>query len=348
MYYQHFGLSGPPFSPAFSATPLFLGAGHREALAALEWGLCEPSGFTLLVGEAGTGKTTLILSLLARRLEGVRAAWVADPKLSFEEMLQVIAGQLNLRPQQANRFELLKALDTFVAGLKPQQSVALIFDEVQGLSDELLEELRILRNIRSADDRRLQIILVGHLDFVPRLGQPRLAQLNQRIGARALLPILKANEIRDYLEYRLQAHGGSVSKLFRPSAVKQLIRECSGIPRKINLFCDNSLVGAYAQGARKVSGKHMTAAIRDYQDLLWTTKRRALLPSIGFLKRRFAMRGVGLLPGWSLSAALCCWSWRSAIAAIPWCSGLWHRNCKNCWRRFQAAARIVPWQTSRL
>src|SRR5262249_44966591 len=115
--------------------------------------------------------------------------------------------------------------------------------------------------------------------------QPGLAQLNQRIGARALLPTLKENEIRDYLEYRLQARGGSVAKLFGPSAVKQLIRDCSGIPRKINLLCDNALLAAYAQAARRVTGKHMTAAIRDYHNLLWATKRRALPPFSGALKR---------------------------------------------------------------
>ena len=277
MYYQYFGLTGPPFSAAFSATNLYLGAGHREALAALEWGLCEPSGFTLLVGEAGTGKTTLILSLLERRLDGVRVAWVSDPRLSFPEMLQVIAAQLGLRPRGSSRFELLQTLENFVAGLKPGQPLTLIFDEVQALSDELLEELRLLRNLRSGSEKRLQMILVGHLDFVNRLVQPAFDQLNQRIGARALLPLLQPNEIRDYVEYRLRGHGGSVQRLFADRAINELVRNCEGIPRKINLLCDNALLGAYAQGARKVSRKHMSVAIRDYDDLLWTTRKRSWL-----------------------------------------------------------------------
>jgi type II secretory pathway predicted ATPase ExeA len=277
VYYQYFGLTGPPFSAALSSTAVFLGPGHREALAALEWGLREPSGFTLVVGEPGTGKTTLILSLLARQFEGVRAAWVADPKLSFEEMLRVIAAQLGLRPLGMGRFELLQSLDVFLAGLKPKETLALIFDEVQGLSDELLEELRLLRNLRSAGNRRLQIILVGHLDFVRRLAQPQLSQLNQRIGARTLLPVLKAKEIRAYLECRLHAHRGNVNELFTAGAVRELVRNCGGVPRKINLFCDNALLFAYAQQARKVSFKHMKVAVRDYNNLLWATEGPSLL-----------------------------------------------------------------------
>jgi type II secretory pathway predicted ATPase ExeA len=275
VYYEHFGLSGAPFSARFSATPLFLGAGHREALAALEWGLCEPSGFTLLVGDFGTGKTTLILSLLERRLESVHAAWIADPKLSFPEMLQVIATQLHLQAQPADRFHLLTALDKFVDELKPEESVALIFDEVQGLSDETLEELRLLRSIRSARETRLQIILVGQSGFVERLNQLRNRQLNQRIGARAALPALKADEVREYVDYRLRGFGGTVDKLFTPGAIKELNRNCEGIPRKINLLCDNALLGAYAQGARQVGTGHMRVAVRDYDNLLWSANGHA-------------------------------------------------------------------------
>jgi general secretion pathway protein A len=152
--------------------------------------------------------------------------------------------------------------------------VALIFDEVQGLSDELLEELRLLRNVRSAGERRLQIILVGHLDFVRRLGQPHLAQLNQRIGARAILPVLRRGEIHDYLDHRLRAHGGSLHKLFTRRALRELDRHCGRIPRKINLLCDNALLGAYAQGVYKVSFKQMKAAVRDYDNLLWGARDR--------------------------------------------------------------------------
>ena len=110
MYYEHFGLSGAPFEFNPSASVLFMSAGHREGLAALEWGLREPSGFTMLVGEIGAGKTTLIYSLLAARHRGVRSAWVANPRLSFDEMLRQILGQLGVTLTEASdRLEIGRA-----------------------------------------------------------------------------------------------------------------------------------------------------------------------------------------------------------------------------------------------
>ena len=268
MYYEYFGLSGPPFALSNTPVTLFLSSGHREAMAALQWGLREPSGFTMLVGDIGTGKTTLVQALLANRSQGVHSAFVTSPTLSFEEILRVIAGQLNLTPERIGKLELIQALNAFVAGLVPDESVALIFDEAQDLSDDTLEELRLLSNSQWPVAQRLQIVLVGQLELARRLERPELRQLNQRIGARALLPILRPGEVSEYVEYRLRAHGGDVRKVFKRGALRELARLSGGIPRRINMLCHNALVLAYAQQARLVSAVHIKEAAHDYDHLL--------------------------------------------------------------------------------
>ncbi len=268
MYYEYFGLSGPPFSLSSSPAPLYLSSGHREGMAALQWGLREPSGFTMLVGDIGTGKTTLVHALLANRSAAVHSAFVTSPTLSFEEILRVIAGQLGFTPKGIGKLELIQALDTFVAALGPHESAALIFDEAQDLSDQTLEELRLLSNSPTDIHKRLQIVLVGQLELARRLERPELRQLNQRIGARALLPILRPGEVAEYVEYRLRAHGGDAGKLFKRDALRDLARLSGGIPRRINMLCHNAMVLAYAQQDRRVNAGHVKEAAREYDHLL--------------------------------------------------------------------------------
>ena len=269
MYYEHFGLSGAPFEFNPSASVLFMSAGHREGLAALEWGLREPSGFTMLVGEIGAGKTTLIYSLLATRHEGVRSAWVANPRLSFEEMLRQILGQLGVSPSETSgKLTLLQAFDAKLAGIGTDECVAVIIDEAQDLSDDALEDLRLLSNFQSLERRRLQIVLVGQIELARRLSAPQLRQLNQRIGARALLPVLQGKEIYDYIEYRLRSRGGDIERLFTRGAIRELAHASGGIPRRINVLCHNALLLAYAEGEKSAAVQHVRDAAHDYDHLL--------------------------------------------------------------------------------
>jgi len=269
MYYEHFGLSGAPFEFNPSASVLFMSAGHREGLAALEWGLREPSGFTMLVGEIGAGKTTLIYSLLATRHQGVRSAWVANPRLSFEEMLRQILGQLGVSHSQgSDKLTLLQAFDAQLASLGPDECIAIVIDEAQDLSDDALEDLRLLSNFQSLERRRLQIVLVGQIELARRLAGPQLRQLNQRIGARALLPVLPGKEIYDYVEYRLRSCGGDIDRLFARDAIRELKRASGGIPRRINVLCHNALLLAYAEGEPSATAQNVKDAAHDYDHLV--------------------------------------------------------------------------------
>src|SRR6202035_4006206 len=183
MYYEHFHLTGPPFQAASPNSALFLSPTHREGLATLEWGLSrELNGLTLLTGEAGTGKTTLIYSMLQRDYKRVRIAHIDDPKLSFLEIMQLILTQLNLYSAGSTKLDYLKTLDHLLDLHGNEERIAIVVDEAQVLSDDVLEELRLLWNRGQRNDRcLLQVIFVGQPELAERLKKPGLRQLNQRI-----------------------------------------------------------------------------------------------------------------------------------------------------------------------
>jgi type II secretory pathway predicted ATPase ExeA/phage tail protein X len=276
-YYQYFRLSGPPFQPASPRGPVYFSPNHLEGLATLEAGLTgELTGLTLLTGEAGTGKTTLIFSLLQRDYKRVRIANIDDPKLSFLEMMRVVLPQLKLYSSGSTKLDYLKVLDHLLELHGKEERIAIVVDESQLLSDDVLEELRLLSNRGQRNDRcLLQLILVGQPELAERLKKPELRQLNQRISSRGVLKPLNPEAAITYVDYRLRAEGGQCAAIFEPGALKHLLRRSDGIPRKINMLCHSAMLAAFYAGERKVSVRMAKKTAAEYQDSVGIKKRKS-------------------------------------------------------------------------
>jgi type II secretory pathway predicted ATPase ExeA len=288
MYYRHFGLSGAPFQFTPSPKLLFMSKAHRETRAALEWSLeHEPSGFSLLIGETGTGKTTLIISLLAQIRAHVRAAYVSNPKLGFDGLLRDIARQLGV-PAQTDQLELFLAFDRFLQQLAPNERAVVIVDEAQALSGEILEDLRLFSSREVRGERRLHFAFAGQPGLLTLLGAPEMRQVNERIGMHVLLNPLEPDEARAYVDYRLAASGGSVEAVFARGALEHLLAHSGGIPRRINVYCHNAMLRAYNASEARVSLATARRAALDVEDLLAGTIRHDPAPAApGFVQRHF-------------------------------------------------------------
>ncbi|HVN28501.1 MAG TPA: AAA family ATPase [Candidatus Binataceae bacterium] len=287
MYYQHFGLNGPPFQFTPSPAMIYMSQTHREGMAALEWGLMhESSGFSLLIGESGTGKTTLIASLLSRQYQRLHLVYVTNPRLEFADIMRLILTQLGIESAGLSKAEMLDALGRFLGGLRPAERVAIIFDEAQGLNEEVLEELRLLSNYGRSGENQLQLIMAGQPELLRRLMSPTLRQFNERIGARTLLVPLDATETVEYIDYRLRAKGGTAGKIFHRKALQYIVAAGAGIPRRVNVLCHNAMLLAYAAGAKQVSLKMAKEAVSEYQDLftaaLKSASSQSQIPRDGF------------------------------------------------------------------
>ena len=267
MYYRHFGLDGPPFRYVPSSTVLYLGPAHRECLAALEWGLLhDQCGFMLLLGETGAGKTTLVTTVLARRMPNLQIACIPNPRLSFEEMMRIILPQLGVMTEHRGKLELIQALERAVANSPSGSRTAIIIDEAQVLSDASLEDFRLLANSVNAQKREIQIVLMGHPELLHRLSAHHLRQLRERISTKVSLAPLTASESVAYIDYRLQAQSGSM-RIFEANAIAYLVEAAAGIPRRLNVLCHNSLLLAYSKNKNTVTLDVAREVVSDYKDI---------------------------------------------------------------------------------
>jgi general secretion pathway protein A len=260
MYAKFFGLRQEPFSIAPDPRYLFMSERHREALAHLLYGLRGGGGFVLLTGEIGAGKTTVCRCFLEQIPKRCNVAYIFNPKLTVIELLRTVCEEFRipLEPeQQAHGGSVKDYLDPINEFLLKTHAVGqnnvLIIDEAQNLSSEVLEQLRLLTNLETSERKLLQIILIGQPELRDMLARPELEQLAQRVIARYHLKALSEGETVQYIRHRLGVAGLSGVVPFDRAARKRIHELSRGVPRRINLLCDRSLLGAYADGRSRVS-----------------------------------------------------------------------------------------------
>lgn len=264
MYYDFFGFREPPFSIAPDPRYLYLSERHKEALAHLMYGVQGQGGFIVITGEVGTGKTTVSRCFIENAPAHVDIALILNPRLSARELLSAICDELEIvHPAGATIKQLVDLInqDLLKAHGAGRHKVLMI-DEAQNLSADVLEQLRLLTNLETAEKKLLQIVLLGQPELQQILALPKLRQLNQRVTARYHLDAISRSELPAYLSYRLGV-AGMRGDVFSPFAVRKLYRLSNGIPRLINLISDRALLGAYAEGEHEVTASHIRRAAKE-------------------------------------------------------------------------------------
>ena len=266
MYASFFGLSKEPFSISPDPRFLFMSEQHREALAHLLYGLGGGGGFVLLTGEVGAGKTTVCRCFLEQVPAHCRVAYIFNPKLTVAELLQTVCAEFGIAlPAQVESVKAhVDALNAFLLAEHAQgRQAVLVIDEAQSLSAEVLEQLRLLTNLETAERKLLQIILIGQPELREMVARPELEQLAQRIVARYHLGALSFAETQQYIQHRLAVAGPSAPLPFSASALARIHALSRGVPRRINLLADRALLGAYAQGQHRAERSTVQQAARE-------------------------------------------------------------------------------------
>jgi general secretion pathway protein A len=267
MYERFYGLRERPFDLTPNPRFLFMTAQHREALTTLEYGLSRRTGIALLVGDAGTGKTTIVhAALQSQSVQRSHVVYLNNPALTRNEFIEFLAAGFDLSPSAAaSKTRLLAELtDALATRHAAGTMAALVIDEAQCLPDGLLEEIRLLANIESASEKLLSIILAGQPEIAVRLNAASLRQLKQRIGLRCTLAPLTEAETASYVAARLRTAGADAAAVFTPDAIQTIHERSAGIPRTISVICDNALVSGFALDRRPVDRAVVVEVCRDF------------------------------------------------------------------------------------
>ena len=250
MYLRYFGFEDYPFAVTPDPAFLYLSESHREALAHLLYGAGEHGGFVSLIGEVGTGKTTVCRSLLEQLPENTEAAFIVNPKLSVHELLETICEELSISFEKRDN-----SVKSYIDGINRHllsahaegKTTVLIIDEAQNLEMEVLEQLRLLTNLETNTEKLLKIILIGQPELLDKLSSPQALQINQRITSKYHLEPLSESDAYGFIQHRLIVAGGGRMRFFSDNALKRVYQMSKGIPRMINVLCDRALLGAYVE-----------------------------------------------------------------------------------------------------
>lgn len=254
MYLKFFQFDRAPFNITPDPDFLFLSAAHKEALASILYGVEQRKGFILVVGEIGVGKTTVLRSYLSRiDSEKLTAIYILNPMLSFGNLLRQICCELGLPVTTSNTFEMLNQLQTYLLEeFSRGRNVVLIIDEAQNMPVDTLENLRMLSNIETSKEKLIQIVFSAQPEFEKTLSLQELRQLKQRVSVKAVISPLDPASGVAYIRSRLAKAAAVGSVPFTAGALKDIVRFAQGIPRIINIMCDNCLINAYGRGQKVI------------------------------------------------------------------------------------------------
>ncbi|HXI28143.1 MAG TPA: AAA family ATPase [Vicinamibacterales bacterium] len=267
MYARYYGFRENPFELTANPRYLFFTAQHREALCHLEYGLSAAKPVTLLVGEAGTGKSTLLRAALASdTCRHVKCALIDNPTLTRAEFFETLAARFGLTgAAEKSKASLLGGLEAAIRSRQSRREItALAVDEAQAIPDEILEEIRLLANLETPTSRLLPVVLAGQPELGERLKHPSLRQLKQRIALRCELKPLDLPDTAGYIASRIRTAGGDPANIFTREAVTLIHEYSRGLPRTISVMCDNALTSGFALDQRPVSGDIVREVIRDF------------------------------------------------------------------------------------
>ena len=267
MYESFYGFSERPFELTANPKYLFLSGRQREALSILQYGLFAAKPITMLIGEAGTGKTTLIRAALeSERCRNVQCIYLNNPALGRDEFVKLLALKFGLGHEAGgSKAVLLEQLESLLRDRRATGEItALVVDEAQSLSVELLEEIRLLANIESPSEKLLPLVLAGQPELAERLEEHDLRQLRQRVTLRCELEPFDVKETAAYIARRISTAGGVPSNVFTQEAVLLIHEYSRGIPRIISVICDNALVSGMALGCQPVNRTIVAEVCRDF------------------------------------------------------------------------------------
>lgn len=266
MYERFYGLRERPFELTPNPRYLFLSPKHTEALTMLRYGSCRRNGLTLLTGDAGTGKTTLVYAALEGQSGNASNVFLTNPALTRAEFFDFLAVGFGLSTEaRASKSRFLIELSTSLAERRDAgRTCGLIIDEGQCLSDALLEEIRLLGNIETASEKLLSIILIGQPELADRLNASAMRQFKQRVALRCTLAALDLAETTAYIDTRIRVAGGDAASIFSSQAIEAIHRASSGIPRTISVICENALISGFALRQRPIGPEVVVEVCRDY------------------------------------------------------------------------------------
>jgi general secretion pathway protein A len=264
MYVQFYGLTEKPFALVPDPRYLYLGTSHREALAHLVYGIEQGEGFIEVIGQVGTGKTTLCRTLLNQIGANVDLAYIFNPSASEVELLIAINREFGIPTQARSRAELLDELNRFLLERRAAgRRAVLVIDEAQNLDPDVLEQVRLLSNLETEREKLIQIVLIGQPELDQHLARADLRQLRQRITVRWNLNPFGADETGAYLAHRLRIAGAKETGLFSSDAVRAIHRASKGVPRVINAIADRALLAGYSEGRKRIERSDVRRAVRE-------------------------------------------------------------------------------------